>query len=210
MIARPVRCVHSIFMENASMLTVFYQHRLPADYDTDGLAARAQARGKLWDEVADLHFKAFLFRKDGEHGATDTRYASLYLWQHDAAFRNFLVEGRYRHVTKTFGRAAIQTQVALDARKGDATQAAFARIETFDFPSDGDVDVFIAHEVARNRDYAAQAGTVVATLSVDTAAWRLTRHVLTEREPDEQAPGATYRVFYLSRPLLHLLASGDA
>ncbi|MDR5836073.1 DUF4865 family protein [Caballeronia sp. LZ034LL] len=191
------------------MLTVLYQHRLPADYDTDGLAARAQARGKFWDEVAELHFKAFLFRKDGEHGATDNRYASLYLWRHDAAFRNFLVEGRYRHVTKTFGRAAIQTQIALDARQGDGTHAGFARVEASDFPSNGDVDTFITEEVARNRDYAAQPGVVAATLSVDTAAWRLTRHVLTEREPEERASGTTYRVLYLSRPLLHLLARSD-
>ena len=105
------------------MITAYYRHRLPATYDLSLIRARARERGRLWDNVPHLHFKAFLLRQTGHLGATSNSYASLYLWADDAAFRGFLTSGGFKIVTNSFGRPRIDTHVVLDARRG-AAQAA--------------------------------------------------------------------------------------
>src|SRR5579863_3967819 len=94
------------------MLIAHYSHRLPADYDISIVRSRAHARGPLWDAIPKLYFKAFLLRERGRFGAIANEYSSLYLWREDEGFRNFLVDGRYRVVTDSFGRAAIETRGA--------------------------------------------------------------------------------------------------
>lgn len=189
------------------MLTAYYVHRLPADYDTGIIHRRARERGKLWDATPDLYFKGFLLREAGRHGATENNYASFYLWRHDQAFRDFLTQGHYRNVTNSFGRAGIQSQVVLDARKGGAAaQARFALLDEFDIPADADLDEALRRETARNRDEAARPGTVAAAVSLDTQRWRFTRIRLSEGEPDAPAGGTLYQILHLAQPLLHTLA----
>ncbi|MGS0891012.1 DUF4865 family protein [Burkholderia stagnalis] len=192
------------------MLTAFYLHRLPADYDLGIIRARAEARGKLWDDTPDLLFKGFLLREAGRHGATESGYASLYLWRSERAFGQFVTDGRFRNVTNSFGRPAIDVQVALDARKGRASTARFARLDTVDLAADTDLDATFAREIAHNRDAAARPGVVAAAVSVDTARWRLTRSLLSEREPDDGGAGTVFQVLHLARPLLDTLEAGAA
>ena len=106
------------------MIIAHYAHRLPADYDIAIIRKRAKARGPHWDAMAGLHFKGFLLRERGRLGAIANEYSSFYLWQQDEAFRDALVAGRYKTVTDSFGRAAIETRVALDARKGRGAKPA--------------------------------------------------------------------------------------
>src|SRR5689334_4976620 len=111
------------------MIIAHYGHRLPANYDIGLIRARAKERGPLWDATPELYFKGFLLRESGRHGAIANSYSSLYLWRQDEAFRDFLVDGRYKTVTDSFGRAEIETRFALDARKGNGDDARFAYIE---------------------------------------------------------------------------------
>ena len=108
------------------MFIAHYGHRLPADYDLSIIRNRAAQRGALWDDVPELYFKGFLLRERGQYGAISNEYSSLYLWQRDQSFRDALVGGRYKTVTDSFGRAAIETRVALDARRGGGRVARFA------------------------------------------------------------------------------------
>jgi hypothetical protein len=48
-------------------------------------------------------------------GAIANSFFSFYLWQHDKAFRDWLVRGGYKIVTDPFGRFEIETFFALDA-----------------------------------------------------------------------------------------------
>ena len=100
------------------MFIVHYGHRLPANYDIGVIRKRAAERGNLFDAIPELCFKGFLLRERGHYGAISSEYSSLYLWRTDEGFRNFLVDGRYKSVTDSFGRAAVETRVALDARRG--------------------------------------------------------------------------------------------
>ncbi|WP_241300970.1 DUF4865 family protein [Burkholderia stabilis] len=192
------------------MLTAYYVHRLPADYDLDIIRHRVRERGRLWDDTPELLFKGFLLREAGRYGATENAYASFYLWRNEQAFAAFVTDGRYRVVTDSFGRAPIDVRVALDARKGRASTARFVRLEEVDIPADADLDAAIAQEVARNREVAAQPDVVVAAVSVDPLRWRLTRVRVSEHEPADGGAGTVYQVLHLARPLLDTLEAGGA
>jgi hypothetical protein len=192
------------------MLTAYYVHRLPADYDLDIVRNRARERGRLWDDTPDLVFKGFLLREAGRYGATENAYASLYLWRNEQAFTRFVTDGRYRVVTDSFGRAPIDVQVALDARKGSASTARFVRLDTIDIPADADLDATLAQEIARNREAAARPGTVAAVVRLDPLRWRLTRVRVSEHEPDDGGAGTVYQVLHLARPLLDTLDGSGA
>ncbi|WP_185658099.1 DUF4865 family protein [Burkholderia sp. Bp8992] len=192
------------------MLTAYYVHRLPADYDLEIIRNRVRERGRLWDDTPELLFKGFLLREAGRFGATENGYASFYLWRSEQAFARFVTDGRYRVVTDSFGRAPIDAQVALDARKGAAATGRFARLETLDIPADADLDATLAREIARNREVAARQGVVAAAVSLDPLRWRLTRALVTDHERDDGAAGTVYQILHLARPLLDTLEAGGA
>lgn len=190
------------------MLIAHYLHRLPAEHDLAGIRARAQQRGPLWDAMPELGFKAFLLRERGQHGAIANSYSSLYLWRQESGFRDFLVDGRYRTVTESFGRAAIATRTVLDARRGHAREARFAWTEELDIPPDADLTTSFAEEIARNRATAERPGTVAAAVGIDPQRWRFTRVLLSDREPAGGEAGIGYQILYLARPLLETLPLG--
>ncbi|KFX29301.1 DUF4865 family protein [Ralstonia solanacearum] len=187
------------------MILAHYVHPLPADYDVALIRERARQRGPLWDAAPDLHFKAFLLRERGQFGAAAGSYSSLYLWRHDGAFRDFLVNGRYRAVTDRFGRADIQTRLVLDARKGPGRAPRFAYREDLDIPLDADLTAILHAEMERNAAVAGRPGTVATAVGVDTKDWKLTRILLSELSPSGNEPGVGYTVLHLAAPLLGAL-----
>src|SRR5215470_5411966 len=120
------------------MIIAHYAHRLPADYDIQIIRKRASARGHLFDAIPELYFKAFLLRERGRFGATGHEYSSLYLWRRDEGFRDFLIDGRTRTVTDSFGRPQIETRFVLDAHRGSGKQARFLYKQEQDIPLDAD------------------------------------------------------------------------
>jgi hypothetical protein len=192
------------------MTIAHYVHRLPADYDIGTIRGRAKERGALWNDVPELHFKGFLLRERGRFGAIASSYSSLYLWRTDEAFRNFLVSGRYKVVTDSFGRADIQTRFSLDARRGRANDARFIYKQELSIPLDADLTAAFAAEIARNRDVAEQAGTVAAIVGIDPQSWTFTRVLLSEKEPTGEGDAAAYEVLHLARPLLNALPAAGS
>ena len=184
------------------MIIAHYSHRLPADYDIAIIRNRARVRGHLWDEVPELHFKAFLLRERGRFGAISNEYSSLYLWRKDDGFRDFLVDGRTKSVTDSFGRPQIETRFVLDAHKGSSEQPRFLYKQEQDIPIDTDLTSAFADEIARNRESAKQAGVVASAVGVDVQNWKFTRVVLSEKELTRRDQGTAYQVLYLAKPLL--------
>ncbi len=184
------------------MIIAHYGHRLPADYDLGIIRSRAQARGQLWNAVPELYFKAFLLRERGRFGANANEYSSLYLWRKDEAFRSFLVDGRYKFVIDSFGRARIETRVVLDARKGEGGEARFLYKQELDIPLDADLTSVFATEIERVGDVARQKGAVAAAVGIDAERWTFTRLLLSENEPGGRDEGVAYQVLYLAQPLL--------
>lgn len=184
------------------MIIAHYAHRLPADYDLGIIRNRAGARGHLFDAIPELYFKAFLLRERGRFGANQNEYSSLYLWRKDQGFRDFLVDGRTKSVTDSFGRPHIETRFVLDAHKGSGEQARFLYKQEEHIPIDADLTSAFAQEIARNRQTANQAGVVASAVGVDAQNWTFTRVLLSEREPAGREQGTAYQVLYLAKPLL--------
>jgi len=184
------------------MIITHYAHRLPADYDLDIIRKRAGARGHLFDAIPELYFKAFLLRERGRFGAITSEYSSLYLWRRDQGFRDFLVDGRTKSVTDSFGRPQVETRFVLDALKGSAEQARFLYKHEQEIPLDTDLTSTFAAEIERNRETAKATGVVASAVGIDAQNWKVTRVVVSEQEPTGREPGAAYQVLYLARPLL--------
>ena len=108
------------------MIIVQYAHRLPADYDIGIIRNRAKSRGHLFDAIPELYFKAFLLRERGRFGANQNEYSSLYLWRKDEGLRDFLVDGRTKSVTDSFGRPQIETPVCAGCTQGQQRAAALS------------------------------------------------------------------------------------
>ena len=191
------------------MMLAHYAHRLPANYDIALIRARSKKREKLWDDVPDLLFKAFLLRERGHNGAAANSYSSLYLWRGDEGFRDFLVGGRFDDVVTSFGRPEIHVQTALEARRGRGRAARFALKEELQIPIDADLHATYAAEIERNRELAARPNTVVAAVGLDTQTWRVSRFHVSEVAPAE-AGGTRYDVLYLAKPLLETLPQEQA
>jgi len=184
------------------MIIAHYAHRLPADYDIGIIRNRAKSRGHLFDAIPELYFKAFLLRERGRFGANQNEYSSLYLWRKDEGLRDFLVDGRTKSVTDSFGRPQIETRFVLDAHKGSGEQPRFLYKQEQDIPIDTDLTSAFADEIARNRESAKQAGVVASAVGVDVQNWKFTRVVLSEKEPTGRDQGTAYQVLYLAKPLL--------
>jgi len=184
------------------MIIAHYAHRLPADYDIQIIRSRAAARGHLFDAIPELYFKAFLLRERGRFGAIANEYSSLYLWRADKGFRDFLVDGRTKSVTDSFGRPRIETRFALDALKGDGKEARFLFRQDQDIPPDADLTSVFVGEIARNREAAQEAGVFAAAVGVDAERWKFSRILLSEKEPTGGEQGMVYQVLYLAKPLL--------
>jgi hypothetical protein len=184
------------------MIIAHYAHRLPADYDVDIIRNRARSRGYLFDAVPELTFKGFLLRERGRFGATQNEYSSLYLWRKDEGFRDFLVDGRFKSVTDSFGRPQIETRFVLDAHKGSGEVARFLYKQEQDIAPDADLTSAFAAEIERNSEIARQDGVVAAAVGVDAQNWKFSRVLLSEKEPSGREQGAAYQVLYLAKPLL--------
>jgi Domain of unknown function (DUF4865) len=192
------------------MITAHYAHRLPADYDLSIIRNRAKARGHLFDAIPELYFKGFLLRERGRFGAIQNEYSSLYLWRKDEGFRDFLVDGRTRSVTDSFGRPQIETRFVLDALKGNSDVARFLYKEERTIAHDTDLTSAFAEEIARNREASQQAGVVAAAVGVDAQRWTFTRVLLSEREPSGVKGEEAYQILYLAKPLLETLPPAGA
>jgi len=190
------------------MIIVHYASRLPADHDLGALRRWLKERGAVWDAVPELYFKAFLLREAGRFGATANNFSSLYLWQQDKAFRDWLVRGGYKIVTDIFGRAEVETFCALDAFRGKAGEARFLYRDDIAIPLDADLTDAFAREIGLARERATQPDVISAIVGLDPRNWKFVRVLLSAAEPDASARGVAYQIAHLSRPLLDTLPQG--
>jgi Domain of unknown function (DUF4865) len=192
------------------MIIAHYQHRLSAGYDLGAIWKLSHDRGAVWDAVPDLYFKVFLLREAGRFDAIASSFSSLYLWQHDKAFRDWLVRGGYKIVTDLYGRAEIETFFALDAFGGKGGEARFLYWDDAGIPLDADLTAAFAQEIELARERAAQPDVISAVIGLDPRDWTFVRILLSEEEPRGNDLGVAYQIVHLSRPLLNTLPQGAA
>jgi len=182
------------------VILAHYAHRLPADYDIGIIRQRAKRIAGAWDAVPDLHFKAFLLRQKGQQGALANSYSSLYLWRREEALRDFLTTGRFRVVTDSFGRPAIDVRIPVDARRGPAREAKIAVIEDAPISPDADITDVLIEAEGRNRALAQRPEIFAAVTAVDTVNWKILQAVLADKPTAALPGGISYEVLHLARP----------
>ncbi len=190
------------------MIIVQYAHRLPADHDLWALRTWLKERGVIWDAAPELYFKAFLLREAGRFGAIANNFSSVYLWQQDGAFRDWLVRGGYKVVTDVIGRAKIETFFALDAFRGKASDARFLYRDDVAIPLDADLTEAFAREIETARGRTTEPDVISAVVGLDPHNWKFVRVLLSESEPDRRQRGVAYEIAHLSHPLLDKLPPG--
>ncbi len=187
------------------MVIVHYATRLPAGHDIAALRDWVKGRGAVWDKAPDLCFKAFLLREAGRFGATANNFSSLYLWPQDKPFRDWLVRGGFKVITDIYGRAEMETFLALDAFRGRGEEARFLYREDVAILPDDDLTAAFAREAGLARDRAARPDVVTAAVGLDPRGWKFVRVHLSAAEPGDGDAGVAYQVAHLSRPLLDTL-----
>jgi hypothetical protein len=166
------------------MKIAHYRRRLPENYDHGPTQALTKEQGPVWDADPELYFKALVLRQAGRFGAIANSFSLLYLWRHDRAYRDWLVNRGYKIVTVVFGRAEIETHFAADAHKCPGHQALFGYTEDLDIPLDADLTAAFSSEIERNREIATQSDTFASAVGVDTRNWKITRILLSANEPN--------------------------
>lgn len=183
------------------MIMAHYEHRLPTGYDMSSIRRRAVERGPLWNAMPGLNFKAFTLREAGRFGATTNSYSSFYLWKEERAFSDWLVQGGYQVVIDAFGRAEIETLVALEIYQGPAAKVSFLYREDVVIPPDADLIASIAFETERARTHAARPDIVAAVAGLDVKQWKFVRIALSAEDPNDVRKGITHQIGFLARPM---------
>lgn len=191
------------------MMIAQYETRLPVDHDMAALREWLAERGGVWDGMPELHFKAILTREAGSFGARENSWSSVYLWRQDQAFRDWLVRGGYEVVTDRYGRAGIESFVALDAFRGPASDARFLYRDDVAITVDTNPTGAIEEEIERSRQRATDPDVVAACVGIDPLGWKAVRITLSDAEPTPSSRGVPYQVAYLSRSLFDALPVGS-
>lgn len=184
-----------------------YRHRLPADYDMSIIRSRVAKGGPVFDDRPHLAFKSFSIEENGQMGAVGNAYSSLYLWFNIDAVVDFLWYQGFQNVFDTFGRPTVETWLAIDAAKGQSDHATMLYREDDDMPHDQPLADLRALETERNRQNAAQPGTVASVVGIELATWRIARFTLRETAMQDHAGHMAYQVAYLAKPGLDRLST---
>jgi hypothetical protein len=183
------------------MFVTQYTHRLPADYEMSRIRQRAASRGPDWDSFPGLIFKGFLIREKGKLGAPGNAYSSLYLWHGADAFAAMIAGDRFKGVTETFGRPAVETFIVLASAFGPARDAGFVHSADELVPAEADLAALREQESKAVREIAKDRETFAAVIALDASGWRLTRFVLSASERLSVLPqAARYEIAYLAKP----------
>lgn len=182
------------------MIAMQYSISLPNDYGAQKIQNRVQARYGLFDNMAGLAQKTYLFND------TDRLYAPFYIWQsHDAA-RAFLLSDIFQDVIDTFRRPRVRMWNVLNYDVFDAALVPTFAVREVDAVS-AEQRLLVtaqneqrAHEALRGKD-----GLHSQAVALDADRWELVRYSLWRDEASARHKfGAdtvqTYDVLHLSLP----------
>ena len=101
------------------MLAMQYKIQLPDDFDMNLIRQRVRENGTKTDGFQDLIFKAYLISTKGELDAQENQYAPLYLWSGVDGMNQFIWQGFYDNILKSFGWQQIPIGVPLSFQRSE-------------------------------------------------------------------------------------------
>ena len=101
------------------MLAMQYKIQLPDDFDMNLIRQRVRENGTKTDGFQDLIFKAYLSSTKGQHDVQANQYAPLYLWGGVDGMNQFIWQGFYDNILKSFGWQQIPIGVPLSFQRSE-------------------------------------------------------------------------------------------
>lgn len=85
------------------MIAMQYKIKLPDSYDMNTIRHRVSSNGEKTDGFPDLIFKAYLMCEKDDTPESSNEYSPLYLWMNNEGMNQFIFNGYYDNILKTFG-----------------------------------------------------------------------------------------------------------
>lgn len=95
------------------MIATQYKISLPADYDMEIIRERVRINGHKTDGFKDLKFKLYLITEKGLNGNLQNSYCPLYLWESNEGLNEFLFNGYYDNILRSFGWQRVEVGIPL-------------------------------------------------------------------------------------------------
>ena len=99
------------------MISMQYKIKLPDSFDMNIIRERVRENGHKMDGFKDLLFKAYLISVENSKNDIKKEYAPLYLWKDSAGMNQFIWDGFYDNILKSFGWQTISTAIPLAFEK---------------------------------------------------------------------------------------------
>ena len=100
-----------------AMISMQYKIKLPDSFDMNIIRERVRENGHKMDGFKDLLFKAYLISVENSKNDIKKEYAPLYLWKDSVAMNQFIWDGFYDNILKSFGWQTISTAIPLTFEK---------------------------------------------------------------------------------------------
>lgn len=99
------------------MISMQYKIKLPDSFDMNIIRERVRENGHKMDGFKDLLFKAYLISVENSKNDIKKEYAPLYLWKDSEGMNQFIWDGFYDNILKSFGWQTISTAIPLAFEK---------------------------------------------------------------------------------------------
>ena len=99
------------------MISMQYKIKLPDSFDMNIIRERVRENGHKMDGFKDLLFKAYLISIENNKNDIKKEYAPLYLWKDSVGMNQFIWDGFYDNILKSFGWQTISTAIPLAFEK---------------------------------------------------------------------------------------------
>lgn len=96
-----------------AMISMQYKIKLPDSFDMNIIRERVRENGHKMDGFKDLLFKAYLISVENSKNDIKKEYAPLYLWKDSVGMNQFIWDGFYDNILKSFGWQTISTAIPL-------------------------------------------------------------------------------------------------
>ena len=100
-----------------AMISMQYKIKLPDSFDMNIIRERVRENGHKMDGFKDLLFKAYLISVENSKNDIKKEYAPLYLWKDSEGMNQFIWDGFYDNILKSFGWQTISTAIPLAFEK---------------------------------------------------------------------------------------------
>ena len=99
------------------MISMQYKIKLPDSFDMNIIRERVRENGHKMDGFKDLLFKAYLISVENSKNDIKKEYTPLYLWKDSVGMNQFIWDGFYDNILKSFGWQTISTAIPLAFEK---------------------------------------------------------------------------------------------